>query len=159
MAKQTKDKKDQDILKEIAEKLLSLMSTKATLDVSEDKENDALVVRINAGDEAGLIIGNRGRTLNSIQVILGMIFRKKVGDWKRIIVDVSDWREKEEERLTGLASLTAERAKTTGEPQYLYNLTPAQRRVVHLSLSKNPEVTTESQGEGKDRYLVISPKK
>ena len=75
-----------------------------------------------------------------------------------IVVDVSNWREKEEERLISLATITAQRAKDTGEVQYLYNLTPAQRRVIHLTLSENPGVSTESQGEGKDRYLAITPK-
>ena len=95
---------------------------------------------------------------SSGQVILGMIYKRKTGEWQRIVVDVSNWREKEEERLISLATITAQRAKDTGEVQYLYNLTPAQRRVIHLTLSENPGVSTESQGEGKDRYLAITPK-
>jgi len=72
---------------------------------------------------------------------------------------VGDWRERQEEQLVKMASEVAERAKQTGEPQPLYNLTPAQRRVVHLELEKDSEVTTESTGEGNERYLVVKPKK
>ena len=147
-----------DYLKDLSQKLLELMMISADVEVGEDKKNDSLTVKIDAKDEAGLVIGNRGMTLNSIQVILGMIYKRKTGEWQRIVVDVSNWREKEEERLISLATITAQRAKDTGEVQYLYNLTPAQRRVIHLTLSENPGVSTESQGEGKDRYLAITPK-
>lgn len=160
MVKTKESKKEGvELLKEIAQDLLELMGITVELEVGEDKDNDALLLKIDTKEEAGLLIGNRGRTLNSLQVILGMIYRKKTEEWKRIVVDVSNWREKEEERLGDLAKLTAQRAIETGEAQLLYNLTPAQRRVVHLSLSESSDVTTESRGEDKDRYLIITPKK
>jgi spoIIIJ-associated protein len=154
-----KNKKDSDLVKTIAEKLLELMSIEAGVEVDEDKENDALLVRIDSAKEAGLIIGSRGKTLNSLQVLLGMIYKKKYGNWRRIIVDVSGWRDKEKERLINLATLTEERAKETGEPQYLYNLTSSQRRIIHLFLAEKPGVKTESLGENKDRYLIVTSTK
>lgn len=147
------------LVKEIAEELLGLMGTKARPNISEDKKNDAIVVDIETDDEAGLLIGNRGDTLNSLQAIAGQIFRQKFGEWQRIIVNVSDWRERQEQRLTELAVQTAQRAKDSGESQVLYNLTPAQRRIVHLTLAENKKIETESLGEGQERYLVIRPKK
>lgn len=153
-----KAKKDTAIAKEVTKELLSLMSIKADINVEEDKENDALVIKIDAPEETGLIIGSRGRTLNSLQVILGMLFKKRTGEWRRILVDVSGWRDKEKERLENLAELTAERAKATGEQQYLYNLTSSQRRIVHMFLAGKKNMNTESQGEGKDRCLVVTSK-
>lgn len=144
-----------DEIKKIAEGLLKLMGSKATLTVSEDKENDAIVVNLETDDEAGLLIGNRGDTLNSFQSIIGMLFRQKTGDWQRILVNISDWRERQEERLVSLAHQTAERAIETSEPQTLYNLSASERRVVHLTLSENDQIETESQGEGKERFLVV----
>ena len=146
-------------IKKIAEELLKLMGSKATVVVSEDKENDAVVIDIETEDEAGLLIGNRGDTLNSFQSIIGMLFRQKTGDWQRILVNISDWRERQEERLVSLAHQTAERAKETSEPQTLYNLSASERRVVHLTLSQDELIETESQGEGKERYLVVRLKK
>lgn len=151
-----KSNKDLRILKEIVKELLELMAIKADFNVSEDKENEALLVEIIAPEESGLIIGSRGRTLNSLQVVLGMIFKKKSGNWKRIILDVSGWRDREKERLESLAKLTAQRAKDTGDPQYLYNLTPSQRRLVHMFLAEKKGITTESQGDGKERCLVVT---
>ena len=156
MAKAKKD--DKKVLKEVASELLKLMGVNVEIEVEEDKENEALLVNIKSDEEAGLLIGNRGRTINSIQIILGMIYRQKTGEWKRILVNVADWREREQTRLESLAEITSQRALDTGEPQSLYNLTSAQRRIVHMSLSENNQIETESAGEGKDRYLLVKPK-
>jgi spoIIIJ-associated protein len=87
-----------------------------------------------------------------------MAVKKEVGDWRRLAVNVGDWRERQEEQLTKLAKEVAERAKQTGQVQPLYNLTPSQRRVVHLVLSEDPDIETESTGEGPERYLMVKPK-
>ena len=143
---------------DLTEKLFELMGLKVSLNISEDKENEALRVNVDAGEEAGLIIGSHGKTLNSIQLLLGVMHRQKTGEWKRIVVDVGNWREKEDERLSQIAITTADRAKQTGKPQTLYNLSASQRRTVHMVLSEDKDIVTESFGEGKERYLVISPK-
>ena len=156
MASKKKDKKE--IIQETAEELLSLMGTKALAEITEDKEEGAFTVSIKTEEETGLLIGRRGETLASIQTALSLIVRQKLGDWERIVVNIGDWREKEEERIKLLAEGAAERAKETKEPQPLYNLTAAQRRIVHLFLSENDEVETESVGEGEERYLVVKPK-
>lgn len=158
--KKAKEKKSEDAdklvdIEKIVKKLLSLMGTNAEPHLSEDKENDAVVVNIKTEDESGLLIGPRGETLNSLQTIIGMIYRQKTDKWQRIIVNISDWRERQEERLGALAHQAAQRAKETGEPQSLYNLNAAQRRIIHVALAKDKEVETESAGEGRERYLVV----
>lgn len=158
MAAKKKKKNNTDIVKELTKKLLKLMGTTAKIDVKEDKENDALMISIEAKEEAGLLIGTRGDTLNSIQAILGMMLQKKTGEWQRVIVNISDWREKQEKRLSDLAVQTAERAKETNEPQTLYNLNSAQRRIVHMVLAEDNQVETESEGEDTERYLIVRPK-
>lgn len=147
------------VVQKEADELLSLMGTKAKTEVSYDSENESFVVDVATDEETGLLIGRHGETLNSLQVVLGMVVRQETGEWKRVLVNVGDWREKQEEYLTQMAKTTAERAKTTGELQPLYNLTPAQRRVIHLALSEDPEIETESQGEGEERFLIVKPKK
>ncbi len=154
--------KQKDYLKicaELSEELLKLMGSKAKVAVSEDKDNEAIVVNVETEDETGLLIGHHGETLSSIQAALGMMMKQKVGEWIRIIVNVGDWREKQESHLRELAQEVAQRAKETGSPQPIYNLTPAQRRLVHMELALDPEVTSESTGEGEERYLVVNLKK
>lgn len=147
------------LVKEISEELLRLMGTDAKASVSEDKDNEAILVELNTKEEAGLLIGARGETLNSLQTVIGMIVRQKTGEWHRVLVDISDWRERQSERLEDLARQTAERAKDTGEPQPLYNLNAAQRRIVHMALAEKKEIETESEGEGRERYLIVRLKK
>lgn len=146
-------------IEKITKELFENIGLKVKLEFSEDIENDAVLINIKTDDEAGLIIGNRGRNLSALQVVLGMIYRQRAGEWKRILLDVSDWREKEEDRLRNLADHTAKRALETGDAQTLYNLTPSQRRIVHMTLSESDEIVTESKGEGDNRYLIVAPKK
>jgi spoIIIJ-associated protein len=147
------------LAEKMANDLLSLMGTKAQVKASEDKKNEAVRIDIETEEETGLLIGRHGETIEAIQSILGMMLKKKTGDWVRIIVDVGGWREKQEERLRDLATQTAERAKETGEGQPLYNLSPAQRRIIHLTFADDSDIETESVGEDEERYLIIRPKK
>ena len=154
-----KKKSETSLIKEVrslSKELLKLMSSKGKIKVSDDKENDAIRVDIETEDEAGLLIGTRGETLNAIQIALGMMFKQKTGEWKRIIVNVGDWREKQEEHLKEMASQVAERAVETGDPQTLYNLKPSHRRIVHMALKEIGGVKSESFGEGEERYLVVT---
>jgi spoIIIJ-associated protein len=152
-------KENTQTLKTLAEELFSLMSiAKAKIEVDYDKENEAYVVSVEAPEETGLLIGKKGETLSSLQTVLGVLLKGKVGEWNRVVVNVGDYREKEEEYLRNLATSTAGRAKETGQPQNLYNLKPWQRRIVHMALSEDKDLTTESMGEGEERYLVVKAK-
>jgi spoIIIJ-associated protein len=153
MEKRVKD------LKKITDELLSLMGTKAAAEVSYDKSNECYLVNIDGGDETGLIIGKKGETLLSLQTMLGILLKGKTGEWERVTVNVGDYLEKEEEYLKNLAESAATRAKETGDPQSLYNLKPAQRRIIHMVLAEDKDITTESLGEGEERYLVVKASK
>ena len=146
------------LVQESADKLLSHMGVKAKASVSEDKETETIIVDIDPGNEAGLLIGRHGETLNSIQSILAIVLRQKIDEWIHIVVNAGDWRQRQEERLVALAKQAVERAKETGQPQHLYNLSSSERRVIHLSISKEKGIETESVGEGEERYLIVKPK-
>ena len=146
-------------IEEFTVKLLSLMGSRAKVSISVDEEDQTVRINLDTDDETGLLIGRQGETLMAIQTILGMIARKNFEEWVRIAVNVGDYQEKQESRLKELGFQTALRAKETGEPQYLYNLTPNQRRIIHLTLSEDKVLETESQGEGKERYLIVRKKK
>ena len=143
------------ILESLTRDLVSKMGSKAEVEIEEDKANNALLVNLKSDEETGLLIGKQGESLNAIQTVLGIMLRQRCGEWKRVIVNIADWREKQEDYLRSLALTSIERLKETGEAQSLYNLTPSQRRVVHMVVSKAKGVVSESQGDGDDRYLVI----
>lgn len=147
------------LIKDIEEKtvkLLELLGSKAKVDVVE--KEDSFSVDLKAEEETGLLIGRHGETINSIQSILALSLREAL-DEKKIFVNVGDWREKQEEKLNEMAEQIYQRAIDTGESQPIYNLTPSQRRIIHLALSEKKDVETESTGEGENRYLLVKPKK
>jgi spoIIIJ-associated protein len=158
MAKTKKQKAKQnvcDILQEHCEKLLDLMGVKAKTKVTEDVENDSFLVNIDSDEEKGLLIGKRGETINSLQYVLELMLRQALGEWKRVVVNIGNWREKQDEYLGNLAKQAVERVKETNSPQRLYNLSPSQRRSIHLVIQKTEGVVSESEGEGKERCLVV----
>ncbi len=146
--------KDITLVSDQLQKLLDLMATPATFEVTEGEEG-SINVQLESETEAGLLIGKHGHTIEAIELLLNLMFKQANGEWKRITVNIADWKEKEEARLNDLAQNVAERAVETRKPQYLYNLSSAQRRTVHMLLAENDQVETLSEGDGAERYLIV----
>ena len=144
------------IVTEIAEDLLGRLEIVSSVSVSND-ETGAFRVRIET-EETGLLIGHHGKTLESLQLLLGIIVSKKLGEWVKVYVNVGDYREKREETLMHMAQHAAERALAMGRPVELARLSPSDRRIIHLTLSGDERVETESVGEGDERVLLVKPK-
>ncbi len=145
-----------DQVKKITDDLLSKLEISGTVSVDVD-ETGAYRVHIDT-EETGLLIGFHGKTLESFQIILGIIVSKKLESWVRVYVNVGDYREKREEALMYMAQRAADRAIASGRPVELTRLTASERRVIHLTLSGDERVATESVGEGESRILVVKPK-
>ncbi len=143
-------------VKEITEELLKRLEVAGTVAVDMD-ETGAYQVQIDT-EETGLLIGFHGRTLESFQIILSIIVSKKLDAWVKVYVNVGDYRQKREETLMHMAQRAAERAISFGHPVELPNLTPGERRVIHLTLGGDERVETESVGEGMNRTLVVKPR-
>jgi predicted RNA-binding protein Jag len=108
--------------------------------------------------EPSLIIGYHGQTLSAFQFFLGLLVQKTLGEWKPVVVNVGDYRERREEQLRHLAQTVAQRVRFSGRPQVLTNLTPAERRIIHITLATDELVESISEGEGQDRHLIIRPR-
>lgn len=142
-------------VKTIVIDLLNRLGIEASVDVNTD-ETDAYRVHISS-EETGLLIGYHGKTLESFQMLLSMIIAKQMTSVK-VYVNINDYREKREESLMYLAQRAAERVLESGRPVELTHLSPAERRIVHLTLSGEDRVETESEGEGERRILIVKPK-
>ncbi|MEK7073924.1 MAG: R3H domain-containing nucleic acid-binding protein [Patescibacteria group bacterium] len=140
----------------IAEDLLGKLGIAGSVAVTTD-ETGAFRVGIET-EETGLLIGHHGRTLESLQLILGIMVSKALGRWVKAYVNVGDYREKREETLMHMAQHAADRALALGRPVELARLTPAERRIIHLTLSGDERIETESVGEGDERMLLVKPK-
>jgi len=145
-----------DKVQSITEDFLSRLGVTGTVTVDID-ETDAFRVNIQT-EETGLLIGYHGKTLESFQIILGLLVSRELESWVKVYVNVGDYREKREEALMLMAQHAAERVLSTGRPIELSNLSASERRVIHLTLSGDERVETESVGEGSHRVLVVKPK-
>src|SRR5215204_2137176 len=139
---------------EFAILLVEAMGIDATVDVYES--GDAISVDI-ATEETGLLIGQKGETIDAIQYLLNVIIYKNRPFSKRIVVDSEGYRQRRVEAIQGMAHRTARRALREMRPLSLPPMSPAERRVVHLFLKENPQVTTSSEGEEENRRVVVNP--
>lgn len=150
------DMEAKDTVKQTTEELLNRLGVAGDVSVDMD-ETDAFRVHIET-EETGLLIGFHGRTLESFQIILGLLAAKALGTWQKVYVNVGDYREKREEALMLMAQQAAERALVQGRPIELAHLSASERRVIHLTLSGDDRVETESVGDGMRRTLLVKPK-
>jgi len=116
---------------------------------------DRIRVRLDCGDASGLLVGREGQTLASVQYLASRILARELGGSVRLHVDAGHYREQQNDKLKELALSLAARAKKSGRTQTTRPLSAYQRRIVHLALEEDPEVTTQSKGEGAQRRVAI----
>jgi len=153
------DKKELKIIKEITEKLLKLLDVDGDFEILESKEGDeeSLEIILNTKD-TGVVIGYHGDTLEGLQLVLSLCVARNLGRFVRISIDVGDYKKNRTEWLKTLALETKERVLSEGKEIAIPELKSWERRIVHLLLKEDNEVASDSQGEGRDRVLVVSPK-
>lgn len=149
------DKKQSKIVQDTTEELLKLLEIQGDFEVKETEE--AIEINLNTED-SGIVIGYHGDTLESLQLVLSLCLAKKLGEFKRVSIEVGEYKKKREEWLKNLAAETKDRVLSENKEIYLSDLKSWERRVVHLLLQNDQEVVSESIGEGKDRVLVVKPK-
>ncbi len=110
------------------------------------------------GDDVEPLLANRGEGLNGLEVLTGRIASKRVGRPVYPRLDAEGFRAQQRESLEELALRSANEAKRTRSPQLLPPLSPGERRLVHLALAKDPEVETESEGEGFLKRVAVRVK-
>lgn len=122
----------------------------------EDK-NGTLYVNI-AGDDSGVAIGYRGEALDAFQYLALTFLNEQKCDFKKVVVDCENYREKRKETLTALALRLAEKSVRLQRKIALEPMNPFERRIIHSALADSEIATTESEGEEPSRYIVIIPK-
>lgn len=145
-----------EIAKTEAENLLSKLGVDAKVEASESE--DGIELSIDAGDDNALLIGKHGNTLSSLESITALIVAKKSGEYKRVLIEIGGYREEREKYLKDLAGRLREDVVSTGYEKSVRGLKPWERRLIHMTLADDSEVTTESTGEDRDRVLVIKKK-
>ena len=108
--------------------------------------------------DTGIVIGYHGEILESLQLMLSLAIAKEIGRFVRTSIEVDGYKKNRIEYLEKLALQVKEKALVENKEQVLLSLKSWERRVIHLFLQNDEEVTSESSGEGRDRVLLVKPR-
>lgn len=150
-----------EVAKQVVETLLEKMDVVAnvaiTLTPPDDLTGRQLTVLNITGDDLGLLIGARGETLDSLQHLARLMVGHQIRHRAFFIIDVDGYRDQREQALARMAERMAKKAIDRGTPVTLEPMPAYDRRIIHMTLRENPQVRTESAGEGSRRKVRIYP--
>ncbi|MBR5191225.1 MAG: KH domain-containing protein [Clostridia bacterium] len=126
-------------------------------EIKEFSNEEEIYFELDCGDDYGIIIGKRGETLDAIQYLARMMANKGNQSYKRVAINVGNYRAKREETLQILARKTVMRAVRQGRNISLEPMNPYERRIIHTAVQDVEGATSHSVGSDLDRRVVISP--
>lgn len=151
-----------DIARDVVNELLEKMKVRASVSAEYLPATDSrnrVPVRVNInGDDLSYLIGRQAETLNALQYISSLIINKEIGRSVPLIVDIEGYRDRREKQLRQIARRMADQAVSTGRRQVLEPMPANERRIVHIELRENTDISTESIGEEPRRKVTIIPK-
>lgn len=142
-------------IQKTTEELLQLLniSGEAAVEIVDDTVNITLDT-----EDSGMVIGHHGDILESLQMVLSLCIAKSLGEFKRVSLEVGDYKKNRTGLVEQLAQQAKQRALEENRDIALPNLKAWERRVVHLMFQEDQEVVSESIGEGKERTLIVRPR-
>ena len=149
------DKKEKKIIESTISELLKLLDIDGTFEIADAEEGIDVVLDTK---DSGLVIGYHGDTLESLQLVISLCIAKRLDKFIRVSIEVGDYKKNRTEWLKSLAQTTKERVISEKKEIALPELKSWERRIVHMLLKDAGDVVSQSQGEGRDRVLVVSPK-
>lgn len=140
---------------EFVQDVTGAMGLSLDVDVEETPDN----VRLNlTGEGADVLLRRKGEALDALQVIVNTAFRRDARGDRHYVVDAMGFRRDKDEELRQMARFLVEKAKTSGTPQEIGPLNPYARRIVHLVVTGDPDMSSESIGDAFLKTVVISRK-
>ncbi len=153
--KEKKDVENENIKNKILEFLNGLIyAYNVYAEVSVEKNSKGFVAKIN-GENLGALIGKHGEAMEALQLILNTYLYNKTDFRKKVFLDVENYREKRSETLKEMALKLAEKVKSSKKSYKLEPMNSYERRIIHEALSKDENISTHSEGEEPNRFLVI----
>lgn len=125
--------------------------------VRSTTDDEVIQLSIPSSEYNSILIGKNAENLRSLQHIVMSALTHKNAEMVRVNVDVADYKKHRADRIAQKAEMWIKRVRETGE-DYKVNLNAADRRIVHKTVQDYSDVKSHSEGEGKDRYLIISKK-
>jgi spoIIIJ-associated protein len=148
----TAEKDMTQVVTEVLNKLLGLLGVTGKVEVLSADIPLAFNVQ---GDDLGILIGRRGQTLSSLEYITKLIVARRLNAWLPLRIDVAGYKNRRRESLQRLSLYLAEQVKAKRRAVTMEPMPADERRIVHLTLADNPDVTTHSIGEGENRKVVV----
>ncbi len=148
--KATGVEKARDFIQNISD--LMGLTVKAIL--NEDEENPTITL---IAESSSSVIGYRGEVLDAMQTLAGAIANIGNKTYKKVFVDCENYRERREETLINLAHKLETKATEMRRDVILEPMSPFERRIIHTALADSQTVTTKSEGNEPNRYVVIVP--
>lgn len=142
---------------EFAKKYLSDMLSffGINVDVDVTMAEDVIELAVPSTDSNSLLIGRNAETLRSMQLLLSAALRGQNAEVTRVNIDIADYKKQRAEKLAKQAREWIEEVIRTGD-SHVANLNAADRRIVHHVASEYPNIQTFSEGEGRDRRIIIA---
>jgi spoIIIJ-associated protein len=141
-------------LRGLVTQVASAIGVRCRIDVHESETSIEVTC---SGDDLGLLIGRHGQTIDAVQVLASALLGRNDGERKEVVVDAAGYRDRRRRTLEGLAVRSAEDATRTGARVELEPMSAAERKIVHTSLEHDDSVTTSSEGEEPNRFVVVEP--
>lgn len=126
-------------------------------DIKVHCEDNVIELSVPSTHLNGFLIGQRGETLRSLQFMLSQALRNQSAELTRVNIDVADYKKQRNERLAEQAREWCQQVIDSGEVMHLKPMNAADRRVVHHTAGEYSTIESHSEGEGRDRHIVLSP--
>ena len=139
--------------KKYTEDLLSFFGV--NVDVYASAEEDVIELSVPSTYLSNLLIGRGGETLRSLQTLIRATLIQHRAELTRVNLDIADYKKRHNEQLERKAEDWAKQEMSTGDTMSLEPMNPAERRVIHRVLADYSQLSTASEGEGRDRHIVI----
>jgi len=125
-------------------------------DVAVTCDDDVIELSVPSTYLNGFLIGQRGDTLRSIQQLISTTLKNREAELTRVNVDVAGYKQQRNERLVEQVRSWVKKVQETGEPMPLQPMNAAERRVVHQAIAEYSDIDTHSEGEGRERHVVLT---
>lgn len=145
-------------LNQLLSDIFSAMNMEVEIMIQVNEENHNIEIDLK-GDEMGILIGKRGQTLDSLQLLLNNAVHKHFDTYYKVKLDTENYRIRRKETLENLAKNIAYKVKRTKSPVVLEPMNPFERRVIHSALQNDRYVVTHSEGEDPFRHVVVTLKR
>lgn len=120
------------------------------------EDNEVIELNVPSTHLNGFLIGQRGETMRAMQFMVSSALKSNNYAFTRVNVDIADYKKSRADRLAAKAQKWIKQVKDAGEPMHLNPMNAADRRTIHKAAA-DAGLQTESEGEGKDRHIVLKP--